>query len=59
MHGRPSRSVAICVLATRSALLPGVDVCLELRKPSLGVGLAYRLATRREATSLRELGLGR
>jgi hypothetical protein len=33
-------------LATRTALLSGVDVCLDLRKCSVGVGLAYSLATR-------------
>jgi hypothetical protein len=45
VHSRPSRSVAIGVLATRTALLPGVHVCMDLRERSLGVGLAYRLAT--------------
>ena len=45
VHGSPSRSVAIYVLATRTALLPGVDVCLDLPKCSVGVGLAYSLAT--------------
>ena len=45
VRSRPSRSVAVRVLATRTALLPSVHVCLDLRKRSLGGGLAYRLAT--------------
>jgi len=46
VQGRLSRSVTVRLLATRTALLSGVDVCLDLRKCSVGVGLAYRLATR-------------
>jgi hypothetical protein len=46
VRSRPSRSVAISLWATRTALRPSVHVCMDLPSAVSASGLAYRLATR-------------
>ena len=62
VHSSPSRSVAVCLLATslatRTAQLRGVHVCLDLRNAvSAWVWLIHWLLGL-ETTGLRKLGLG-
>jgi len=58
VHDSPSQSIAVYVLATRTATLPNVHVCLDLRKRSLRVVWLIHWLLGRETTGLRKLGLG-